>query len=103
MPREKFRTLTEQMFYVLLVLTHERYGSEIVSEVLKITNNRISLGPGTLYTLLAQFEEEKLITQTKQEGRKRSYCITELGKTILENEIQRLNTMIIDANRYLEV
>ena len=75
MAREKLKTLTEQMFYVLLVLTHERYGSEIVSEVLKITNNRISLGPGTLYTLLAQFEEEKLITQTKQEGRKRSYCI----------------------------
>ena len=103
MAREKLKTLTEQMFYVLLVLTHERYGSEIVSEVLKITNNRISLGPGTLYTLLAQFEEEKLITQTKQEGRKRSYCITELGKTILENEIQRLNTMITDANRYFEV
>ena len=103
MAREKLKTLTEQMFYVLLVLTRERYGSEIVSEVLKITNNRISLGPGTLYTLLAQFEEEKLIEQTKQEGRKRSYCITGLGKTILENEIQRLNTMITDANHYLEV
>lgn len=102
MAREKLKTLTEQMFYVLLVLTQEKYGSEIVSEVLEITNKRISLGPGTLYALLAQFEEEKLITQTKQEGRKRSYCITALGKSILENEIQRLNQMINDAKNYLE-
>ncbi len=100
MAREKLKTLTEQMFYVLLVLTKELYGSEIVSEVSSLTNTRIKLGPGTLYTILRQFEEEKIIIETKNEGRKRSYCITELGKDILACEISRLNQMIFDANTY---
>ena len=100
MAREKLKTLSEQMFYVLLVLTSELYGSEIVSEVSKLTNKRILLGPGTLYTILGQFVEEKIIIETKKEGRKRCYCITETGKDLLANEITRLNQMLIDTNTY---
>ena len=100
MAREKLKTLTEQMFYVLLVLTKELYGSEIVTKVSSLTNNRIILGPGTLYTILGQFVEEKIIEETKKEGRKRCYCITESGKDLLANEISRLNQMIIDANNF---
>lgn len=85
------------MYYVLLVLFEEKYGSEIVEAVSELTNQRISLGPGTLYTILSQFEEERLIEETKTEGRKRSYCITDHGKKVLFNEVKRLNQMIEDA------
>ena len=33
MPREKFKTLTEQMFYILLCLRRERRGSDILEAV----------------------------------------------------------------------
>ena len=55
MPREKFRTLTEQMFYILLCLRKECCGMDIMEEVSRITECRVSVGPGTLYNLLEQF------------------------------------------------
>ena len=52
MAREKFRTLTEQMFYVLLCLKEECYGQDILDQVPAMTENRVSVGSGTLYNLL---------------------------------------------------
>ena len=55
MPRAKFHTLTEQMFYVLLCLTQECYGLDILDRVPAMTHNRVTVGSGTLYNLLEQF------------------------------------------------
>ena len=101
MPKKKLETLTEQMYFVLLVLKKELCGVEITESVAKLTNNRIQLGPGTLYAILSQFEEEGIIYQTKVEGRKRSYLITNNGEKLLESEIQRLHKMIVETNTYL--
>ena len=49
MPREKFQTLTEQMFYVLLCLQNECCGTDIMTMVGGMTGGRIQIGPGTLY------------------------------------------------------
>ena len=38
MPREKFSTLTEQMFYVLLCLREERCGMDILDQVPAMTD-----------------------------------------------------------------
>lgn len=48
MPREKFKTLTVQMFYVLLCLCEERCGIEILEAVRMMTNDRVKVGSGTL-------------------------------------------------------
>ena len=55
MPRVQLKTLTEQMYYVLLALQDVRYGSEISQYVKELTNQRIQLGPGTLYAILSKF------------------------------------------------
>lgn len=101
MPKRKLETLTEQMYFVLLVLKRELCGVEITERVAEITSQRIQLGPGTLYAILAQFEEEGIIRQTKIEGRKRSYIITEVGDRLLNNELLRLQKMILETNHYL--
>ncbi len=102
MPRKKLTTLTEQMYYVLLVLDNERCGSEIVSAVQNLTKNRIKLGAGTLYTILSLFEEEEIIQETKILGRKRMYQITSHGRSLLNQEIRRLKQMLIDTQHYKE-
>ncbi|MBQ3008403.1 MAG: helix-turn-helix transcriptional regulator, partial [Oscillospiraceae bacterium] len=61
MPREKFVTLTEQMFYILLCLQKECCGMDIMDWVRKVTEGRVNVGPGTLYNLLEQFSEEGII------------------------------------------
>lgn len=68
MPREKFKTLTEQMYYVLLALQQEQCGVDIMESVRQMTDGRIRLGPGTLYTLLGDFQRAGLIEETGESG-----------------------------------
>ena len=96
MAREKFQTLTEQMFYILLCLRQEQCGADIMARVAELTGGRVSVGPGTLYNLLESFLAAGMIAETKVEGRKRSYLITEAGQKALEDEYRRLLTLAAD-------
>ena len=40
MAREKFKTLTEQMYYVLIALQEERCGVDVMEVVREMTNKR---------------------------------------------------------------
>ena len=99
MAREKFKTLTEQMFYVLLCLQEERCGIDILTWVPQVTGDRVTVGSGTLYHLLEQFLDEGLIEETKVEGRKRSYRITSRGEAMLRREYDRINAQAEDFRR----
>ena len=99
MPRAKFQTLTEQMFYILLCLKEECYGMDIMDKVPAMTNGRVNVGSGTLYNLLEQFLEAEMIRETKAEGRRRSYILTEKGKEALANECKRICTQIADYHQ----
>lgn len=99
MPRAKFQTLTEQMFYILLCLKHECCGIDILDMVPAMTDKRVNVGSGTLYNLLEQFLEEKMIRETKVEGRRRSYILTEKGKEMLDREYERISAQMIDYRR----
>ena len=99
MPRAKFHTLTEQMFYVLLCLKEECYGLDILDRVPAMTGNRVSVGSGTLYNLLEQFLTEGMIVETKVEGRRRSYILTDKGKEMLDKEYQRIQAQAEDYRR----
>lgn len=100
MSKEPLKVLTESMFYVLLsLLRQERCGSEIVEFVDNITAGRVPLGPGTLYTILAKFQEERLIEETAVEGRKRTYAITERGRALFRQELSRLRLCVEDGER----
>ena len=102
MPREKFSTLTEQMFYVLLALTEECCGMDIMAKVSKITDGHVAVGSGTLYNLLEQFSDEGIIAETKTEGRRRSYILTQKGSDLLQKEYDRIVLQAQDYNRIIE-
>lgn len=99
MPRGKFQTLTEQMFYVLLSLNSERSGVEILEAVSDVTAGRVSVGSGTLYNLLEQFVYAGFICETRVEGRRRSYVLTELGRETLKNEYGRITAQAEDYRK----
>ena len=102
MAREKFQTLTEQMFYILLCLGQERCGADVMAWISETTGGRVAVGPGTLYNLLEQFLQAGYIRETKVEGRKRSYVITPAGQAALEAEVRRLRTLTADYERLVE-
>lgn len=102
MAREKFQTLTEQMFYTLLCLRRECCGVDIMARVGEMTEGRVELGPGTLYALLESFQREGYIQETKREGRRRSYRITQSGERRLEEEVRRLERQAADYRSFGE-
>ena len=97
MAREQFKTLTEPMYYILLALLEECCGVDIMEKVKSISNGRVLVGPGTLYAMLAKFEENDVIRLTASEGRRKSYIITEVGKEMLRQEYERLKIMVSDG------
>ena len=101
MAREKFQTLTEQMFYVLLCLREECCGMDLMTRIGEVTGGRVSVGPGTLYNLLDQFAAEGYIVETKCEGRRRSYRLTLRGEELLRGEMDRLTAQMNDYQRLL--
>ena len=101
MPRAKFHTLTEQMFYILLCLRKECYGMDILDRVPAMTNGRVNVGSGTLYNLLEQFLEEEMIRETKVEGRRRSYILTAKGQEMLDKEYQRIQAQAQDYLKFM--
>lgn len=101
MAREKFGTLTEQMFYILLALRDECCGMDVMARVSELTGGRVAVGPGTLYNLLEQFAAAGYIEETRAEGRRRSYRLTAAGKTLLENEVARLRALLCDYERLM--
>jgi DNA-binding PadR family transcriptional regulator len=103
LPREKFHTLTEQMFYILLCLQEECCGIDIMERVKEITSGRVVLGPGTLYSLLSSFQESGMITETAADGRKRTYILSSKGRQTLTQEYERLKLMSIDYEKYNQV
>lgn len=102
MPRERYKTLTEQMFYILLCLHEECRGVDILEMVRTLTGGRVNIGSGTLYDLLEQFVKEGAIKETKAEGRRRSYIITEKGQEMLDKEYGRLLGQVADYDRILK-
>ncbi len=100
MAREKFTTLTEQMFYILICLQHECYGMDIMERVKVMTKGRITIGPGTLYNLLDHFVKANMIVQTKVEGRRRCYLLTDKGYHMLQDEYIRLRRLSEDYEKY---
>jgi len=101
MAREQLQTLTEPMYYILLALKEECCGVDVMRIVDEISHGRIAVGPGTLYALLDKFQTTGLIIETKVEGRKRSYLISEKGYQALEKEYNRLITMVEEGKAIL--
>lgn len=97
MARERFQTLTEPMYYILLALTEECCGVDIMEKVRYISKGRGKVGPGTLYAMLSKFENNEIIRRTAEEGRRKSYIITESGKQMLRAEYDRLKMMVSDG------
>lgn len=101
MSRERLQTLSEPMYYILLSLLQEQCGVDIMARVKEISKGRVQVGPGTLYALLDKFTTGGIIEETKVEGRRRSYIITEYGRELLMKEHQRLQLMAAEGDAIL--
>ena len=91
--RRVYVPMTETGFYILFCLQKERHGYSITQKVKELTEGKLSISPGTMYGTLAKMEKDGLIAFVREEEKRKLYSITELGKQILELEIQRIERL----------
>lgn len=99
--RKKYCPMTETIFYTLLALLEPNHGYGIMKFVRELTEERVKLGTGTLYTMLGRLVEDQMISVVNEEGGKKTYLITEDGKTLLVMEQVRLKTQCENGERIL--
>lgn len=85
--------MTETGFYILFCLQDEMHGYNIIQKVKSMTNNEIVISAGTMYGSLSKMEKDGLISFTKEESKRKSYIISELGQEILNLELKRIERL----------
>jgi DNA-binding PadR family transcriptional regulator len=104
-------TLTPAMFAILLALhAGPRHGYALMDDVDRITGGVITLGPATLYRSLQRLRVDGLIEELdgghpteappdRRAERRRSYRITDAGRSATTTETRRLVAMVSAAER----
>lgn len=95
--------ISPSLFYFLLVLSNPLHGYQIMQEVEKASGGQITMGAGTCYGLIARCQGEKLIELIEEVERKKIYRITTKGRSLLQDEIDRLNKQLEMTKQYAGV
>ncbi|MGB6407723.1 MAG: PadR family transcriptional regulator [Planococcus donghaensis] len=99
---KKYVPMTETAFYILLSLTTPRHGYGIIKHVEELTSGRLILGSGTVYGTLTKMQKDDVIVVFADEQRKTVYEITDTGKQLMNQEIQRLKELHQNALTFEE-
>lgn len=89
----RYSPMSETMFYILFALRSERHGYGVMQYVKELTEGRIVLGAGTIYTSLGKLEADGLIAVTSRGDRRTNYLITSQGAEVLRQEARRITEM----------
>ncbi|HHQ1234268.1 TPA: PadR family transcriptional regulator [Listeria innocua] len=91
--RKTYLPMTETAFYILLSLVKPKHGYAIIENVAKMTNERIKLGPGTIYGSLSKMNKDNLIQIIQEESNRKIYQITEICAEVLQLEKTRIEEL----------
>lgn len=97
--------LTEGVYYILISLLEPRHGYGIIQHVDELSHGRVTLAAGTLYGALGSMQEKDWIKALPKEkdSRKKEYLITPTGQAVLDGEIKRLEELLANGHKALEV
>ncbi len=106
--QQNITPLTPAVFYILLALFgKDRHGYDIMGQVKEDSEEKVTMGPGTLYGSIDRMMEAGLVERSprkSQDSRRIYYRLTAKGKTILQAEVDRISLAAkIAASRNLKV
>jgi DNA-binding PadR family transcriptional regulator len=98
--------LTEATFYILISLVEPLHGYGIMQNTEKMSDGRVTLGPGTLYGALNSLMDKKLILPFKMNkdagSRRKLYQLTDLGRQVINLELLRLEEMLRNGYKQMK-
>jgi DNA-binding PadR family transcriptional regulator len=96
--------LTPAVFHILLALAEgDRHGYGIQQDVLRHTDGRLRMGPGTLYGTIQRLldldwiEESPRPIRKPEDERRRYYRLTRAGRRALDGEVKRMDELVRTA------
>lgn len=100
---QEWSALTEAVYYILLSLYTPLHGYGIMQKAKELSNERVNLGPGTLYGAINTLLEKKWIKSVdgEKDSRKKEYEITSMGKKVVNMEIIRLEELISNGKKII--
>ena len=90
----KYLPLTESTAYILLALTEPLHGYGVMQKVESMSEGTVKIGPGTLYGAFTTLETEGLIIKVDEVERRKSYTLTEKGKSVIKEHIRRSKILV---------
>jgi DNA-binding PadR family transcriptional regulator len=89
--------LTPAVFFILFALAQgEKHGYAIMQQVSVLSDGKVRMGPGTLYTTIQRLLELALIEEIDADpgGRRRYYRLTRTGKVVFKAEVGRMDAVV---------
>ena len=98
MPRPD-QPLPPATFFILFALaTGDKHGYAIMQEARKLSDDRLQIGPATLYTSVQRLVDSHWIEEVRGPGdsdaRRRYYRLTKQGKSALHKEMERMEAIV---------
>ena len=93
----KYLPLTESTAYILLALVEPIHGYALMQKVEEMSQGTVKIGPGTLYGAFSQLEKEGLIEMVNEADRRKSYVLTDKGRTVLREHIRRTEILVMNG------
>ena len=98
---KKAEALTESYFFILLCLYHgPNHGYGIMQQSLELSGGNVHIGSGTMYGATSQMMKKGWIEECLSAGydRKRQYRLTEAGRQVFLEELDRLRRLVRAAD-----
>ena len=94
--------MTPAEFHILLALAGgERHGYAVMKEVLRLSDGRTRIGPGTLYGTLQRLIDTGWVVEAPRAGprtvdgrARRYYRLTTTGRRALDDDVARLEALL---------
>lgn len=97
--------LSEAVCQILLAMADRpRHGLGVADEVERRTGGSVVIGAGTLYSAIGRMREDGWIEEVEpppgeEDPRRRFYALTSRGRSVLRDEVARLDALVADARR----
>lgn len=94
--------LTDTHYYILLALMKPKHGYAIMQTIAELTEDKVNLGPGSVYTMTQKLLHAGYIELWKEAEQRKVYIITETGMNVFQQEVRRREQMVHHGKEALQ-